>query len=101
MKKTVLSNNYGQGPTERPNYHHPPASTQDRKCDNCGYKVTLNESSTFRCKDCGTYIVSLFLKCCNCLIFEFDRSVTTATMSFVRKLKMTTTHIVFRLKQNL
>lgn len=62
MKKNALNSGYGHGPAERSSYHHPPSSNNDRKCDNCEYKVTLNESSTFRCKDCGTYIVSKFRK---------------------------------------
>lgn len=43
---------------ERSSYHHPATATHERRCDNCGYKVALNECQQFKCKDCGTYIVS-------------------------------------------
>jgi len=56
MKKKVSQ---GSVPSERSSYHHPPSSISDRKCDNCRYKVAINECTTFRCKDCGTYIVTL------------------------------------------
>ena len=54
--------NAGGGPSERANYHNPPSSSSDRKCDNCRYKVPINECSTFKCKDCGTYIVLFALQ---------------------------------------
>ena len=59
MKKNGLNSNYSSVPSERSSYHHPPASGSDRKCDNCRYRVPINECSTFRCKDCGTYIVNI------------------------------------------
>ena len=34
---------------------------QERQCDSCRYKVPLNECSSFRCKDCGPYLVSTII----------------------------------------
>lgn len=34
------------------------ASGQERKCDSCKYRTPINQCTTFRCRDCGTYIVS-------------------------------------------
>jgi len=31
----------------------------EKKCDYCRYRITLAEAQTFRCKDCGTYMVRL------------------------------------------
>ena len=31
---------------------------QERKCDSCKYRTPINQCTTFRCRDCGTYIVS-------------------------------------------
>lgn len=42
--------------TERTGYHQN-ASTE-RKCDSCKYKTPATQCQTFRCKDCGTYLVS-------------------------------------------
>jgi hypothetical protein len=68
MRKTAINsvNNYGggslTGPSERSSYHNPTSlSSSDKKCDSCRYKVSMNECTTFKCKDCGTYIVSLIL----------------------------------------
>ena len=62
MKKTGLANSLGpHGASERSSYHHPSASAQDRRCDNCKYRVQMNECQQFKCKDCGTYIVSIAL----------------------------------------
>ncbi len=64
---TNNANSYGGGGSstavsERQNYHNPPTSgTDKRQCDSCRYRVPLNECTTFRCKDCGTYIVSEIL----------------------------------------
>lgn len=41
---------------ERTGYHQN-ASTE-RKCDSCKYKTPASQCQTFRCKDCGTYLVS-------------------------------------------
>ena len=62
MRKTGNNSNYRSGPSERSSYHNAPPSTTDRKCDNCRYKVAINECSTFKCKDCGTYNVNIDLK---------------------------------------
>jgi hypothetical protein len=32
-------------------------SKSDRKCDNCRYWISVTECTTFKCKDCGTYIL--------------------------------------------
>lgn len=62
MKKNAINSNHGPGPSERSSYHRPPPSSSDRKCDDCNYKVPINECSTFKCKDCGTYIVNLLIE---------------------------------------
>ena len=59
MRKTTNNSNYRSGPSERSSYHHAPPVNTDRKCDNCRYKVPINECSTFKCKDCGTYNVMI------------------------------------------
>lgn len=42
---------------ERTSYHQ--NATTERKCDSCKYRTPLNQCQTFRCKDCGTYIVRI------------------------------------------
>ena len=33
-------------------------SIQERKCDSCKYRTPINQCTTFRCRNCGTYVVS-------------------------------------------
>ena len=82
MKSKTNNSNFGASYSERANYHHSSSSANDRYCDACTYKVAINECSTFKCKDCGTYIVNNIdggesnLNC---------RSVTTATRTTWRR----------------
>ena len=59
----LASSSGPSGASERASYHSSGAassnnsSTQVRQCDNCQYRVPINECQQFKCKDCGTYIV--------------------------------------------
>lgn len=41
---------------ERTGYHQ--NATAERKCDSCKYRTPITQCQTFRCNDCGTYLVS-------------------------------------------
>ena len=85
---TSLSN------SERSSYHNPSSQTSssDKKCDNCRYRVTINECTTFKCKDCGSYIVSCKIKRFEWSRFKFKilyRYVTTVIKSIWKRVDHT------------
>jgi predicted RNA-binding Zn-ribbon protein involved in translation (DUF1610 family) len=106
MKKNGINrdNNYGNSVStanERSSYHNPPSSnsSQDKKCDSCRYRVPINECTTFKCKDCGSYIVS-DMRSNNHSKFELCRSAITVikiiwkkVALIVRRLRMKTSQI--------
>ncbi len=73
--------------SERLGLHDPPSSSQDKKCDSCKYRVTLNECHQFKCRNCGTYYVIYSPSMCisSSLLFLCPHSPPSRSVSTVSR----------------